>query len=521
MAWDRQFVDDLGRGTEAPRFIVRAVAMPEQIGPVWEIGGPARADLLSPGLVDRVDIGGSKVSTDTWSASTGSITITLIGDVSGLLPRVSRGQIVEVLAGFSGYADSEYAQIAIGQVFSFSRRGVGARYTMVLRDIWAALSSRISTSADELSLFAGLPSATTVLANYTATDATIDVSGGAEFPKETGGNGAFSVVDDGGDTFYITWSSSVFIAGPGRRYTIVTAGALSTIDANAGAGNEVVPLAYIKDEPVDIVRKILTSTGSGTNGAYDTLPKTWGYGIPDRLLDHADITNTRKFTRTDNADRDWEAWSADAQDDGLSWIFGTVFQAGGWFPAIHQGSMTIRAAVEPYTASPNLDATTPRSDVPFIDDSVLARENPLDRWEAWSPDHSIEYYRVTAVAGVSTHTITEPVGALPSEDTFTIDVSPWVHNNKPEHLASLVHRLHVWAHRLPERFTISMHNLRLAGHSIGGLPRLTSGVLHGRLASTSGGFDNVPVLVTQVSTDWEKRTMSMSFEVVSDSSDDF
>ena len=518
MPWERRFVADLTTGTEAPTFIVKSVVMPEPLGKAWEIRGPQRPELLSPGLVDTVDIDGSRVSTDTWSATSGGITISLIGDVSALLPRLRRGQVVEVLAGFTGYDDTEYECVALGQVFGFSRRGVGLRYELVLRDIWAGLSSRFSASVEELALFSGMPPPTTVLNAYTAADPTIAIALNLEFPKETGKNGAMTVVDDGGNTFVLTWSSSLFL-GPGRRYTIAVAGALGTVDANAGAGNEAAPIAYIKAEPVDIIRKILASTGTGTNGVWDTLPQTWGYGIPDRLIDHEDIDNTRALTRTDNPDRDWEAWSTESQANGLAWIFGEVFQSGGWFPVIHQGAMSVRAAVEPFTLSTNLATDVLPGNTPFIEDIMLARE-PLDRWTAWSPDHSVEYLRFTAVAGASSNSLTELVSALPAEDTKTVDVTAWVHNNKAQHLATLVHRMHVYAHRVPERFTINLPNLRLVTHAVGAMSRLTSAVLHGRLKSTAGGFFNVPVLITQMSVNLQRRTMRVSFEVVAETTND-
>lgn len=519
MAWPAKFKADLLLGVQAPQFIVRGLIVAESPGPKWEIRGPQPRVTTGDALVQGVEVSGSRVSTSDWSATTGGVAIRLLGDVTRLLTLMNRGQIVEVLAGFQGYSDADYATIAIGQVYDFTRSSDALEYTLTLRDIWAALSSRISTTADELSLFAGLPAEDTVKAAYTASDATIDVTSSTEYPRETGGNGAFSVVSTAGPTFYITWSSSVALT-PGRRYTIVSASALGSTDADAAAGNAVQALAYVKDEPVDVVRKILASTGAGTNGAWDTLPATWGYGIPDRLIGHEDIKNTRAFTRTATTDRDWEIWSSTTQTNGLSWLFG-ILKGGGWFPVVHQGKMSVRGAVEPYTATVNLEAKTPRSDRPFIEESMMS-VRPLRHWSAWSTDHSIEYYRVTVLAsGASSSSGVEAIGALPAEDTLTIDLSSWVHDNKSQHGQSIKFRRGIWAQRLPERFEISLADLTLAGHTPGSVPNLTSSILHGRLTQTSRGFDSVPVFVTQVSIDWQKRTMSMAFEVVSSSAADF
>lgn len=41
--------------------------------------------------------------------------------------------------------------------------------------------------------------------------------------------------------------------------------------------------------PLDIIRCLLCSTGTGKNGAYDLLPTGWGLGFPSDRVDHADI----------------------------------------------------------------------------------------------------------------------------------------------------------------------------------------------------------------------------------------
>jgi len=516
MAWSPRFATDLKHGTIAPNFIVRGIKTAESPGPGWQVGGPVAA--FGSGIVQGVTVSGSRVSTSDWSATTGGISVRLIGDLSGLLPRIHRGQVVEVLAGFPGYSEADYQQIALGQVYDLTRQSDAREYTLTLRDIWAALSSRISTSADELSLFAGLSStATTVKVNWTG-GGTIDITRSTEFPKETGGNGAFSVVDNSGATFYVTWSSSVALT-PGRRYTIVSANALNTTSANADAGNAVQAIGYIDDEPPDVVRKIIASTGAGTNGAYDTLPADWGMGLPDRFIAHDDIKRTLRYTRTVSGSNDWEVWSSTSQANPAAWLFG-ILKPAGYFPAIVQGQMTVRAAVNPVETSAYLLEPTPRNDVPHLNDSMLTRQ-PLSSWSAWSPDHGVEYYRVTVQTTGSTVSSEEVVGAMPAEDTYTVEIGDYIPANKGNWMDSTRDRLRVWLQRVPERFSVNLVDMAMAGHAIGSVPFVTSAVLHGRIAKTSDGLHSVPALVTQMAIEWQQRTMTLTFEIVSDSASDF
>ena len=47
--------------------------------------------------------------------------------------------------------------------------------------------------------------------------------------------------------------------------------------------------------PYDLILKILTSTGAGTNGVYDVLPVTWGLAIPQSMIDIATFEYERSI----------------------------------------------------------------------------------------------------------------------------------------------------------------------------------------------------------------------------------
>lgn len=52
-------------------------------------------------------------------------------------------------------------------------------------------------------------------------------------------------------------------------------------------------LPWTSDHPIDIALQIITSTGAGTNGPYDTLPARWGMGVPVTYLDLEEIERVR------------------------------------------------------------------------------------------------------------------------------------------------------------------------------------------------------------------------------------
>jgi hypothetical protein len=68
----------------------------------------------------------------------------------------------------------------------------------------------------------------------------------------------------------------------------------------------------ISGNPLDLVMQILTSTGAGTNGTYDTLAETNGRGIDDDLIDIATIEEIRDsyFPTLDWSFTLLESWEA-------------------------------------------------------------------------------------------------------------------------------------------------------------------------------------------------------------------
>jgi hypothetical protein len=75
------------------------------------------------------------------------------------------------------------------------------------------------------------------------------------------------------------------------QFQTVVRGEFGTIPVEHDFGTEIYELTVLNGNPIDLILQVLTSTGAGTNGAYDVLPK--GLGVTASLVDIAEIEAIR------------------------------------------------------------------------------------------------------------------------------------------------------------------------------------------------------------------------------------
>ncbi len=488
MAWSLAFQERLRLAKVQPIVVVRKLEVGGGFLGAWRFS-TATDSLLAGAIRGGVSDAGTSVSPRDWSTTIGAFSVTVgSSSLRDLLRVLARGQLAEMLVGFPGQGLADFERVRLGQLWGMRRNAEGT-YTLEFRDIIAALGSRITTNVAQLELFytgAVVGGGNIATTDYTAGDGTLNINSSANFVKQddAGGSGSLPgliyITPTTGDPFYLTYTGSTGTTLTGCSGT----GALGTTAVDADIGDSVDALAYIDDHPADMARRVLLSSGAFATSGYDTLPASWGYGLPERLVDGTDMSKTRTRTQPASGSDDWDFYSAAQQENGLTWLT-TALQGGGFFLTQRQGSITVRAAVDPYDHPP--DAELSDADVyQYLDHEV------------WDSRLSRDYARtMTWSAELPTKTTVGTLAGLPADQTFTIDASAFVWTNQSAWRTELDGRLSVWALRVPERVRW-IGPAYLAALTPGDVIRLQSDTLGGRMDYAHGAKG----IVTRVIPKW-------------------
>lgn len=473
MTWSAEFRALLAARTQRWRIRVRALtwydtALTQGVKTqYWEAKNYRRTAGDEGYLIDLGPIQGSTIAPPDFGTSWGTFSFSLATPLlSG--NRITRGQLCMVEAGGEDWPESQFEPIAIGQVWNI--RGDAHSVTVECRDVFAALATRITQSLTDSRLFSEL-GVTTLASGYNPADATMRLTSVAGFERETGGAGLVQVEDNSGNLYFVT-----FTGISGTDLTGLTPGVLDTTAANAGAGKTVRCVAYIPDHPIRVALKLLTSTGTGTNGPYDTLPDSWGYAIPQAMVDVFASDRHRFLSAPTTGSDAWEAYSIEPQDDGIAWIRDGL-QIGGWVLCIRQGRIAVRA-VPDLTGGPLGSPYAYFTAASLANPDIVEGSLPEVEWYDQGYDH--ESRQVTIKTVSTTGTRAEVLETLPAELEHVIDASAYLHDNEAAWIVSLGRRLAPWHLRVPERITLETSCGLAASVAAGDVVELTTDRYAGR-----------------------------------------
>jgi len=480
MGWSSDFTAALQQRTHTPRFFLEVSKEPACPGAsgVRFYSHQSQQDSDPAYAISRssVRISSGSVSTLSWGKSFGGMTIGIhggAGAATNVLQSVVRGCIVRLFVGFDGWDYGDFEPVFTGQVTGL--RGTPTRgYTLTCWDIVRALGSRWTTTAGSAALFYNLRelAATTVKAAtpYSIAAPTIDVTSAAAFERETGANYLLRVTGDGGGTFYLRCSGL-----SGTQFTVDTGGTApyGTTDDDAAAGNAVAHVALMQDGPIDIVKKLLLSTGTGAaHATFDVYPAGWGWAVPLDWVDLSDIDDVASRYQVDTT-WDLDVVVTEAQVDPYAWLSSVLGPCGVWLVQ-RQGQISLRYAQNPFLTSP---ASIP----PDFSISDLDIEEVLD-WQAWDSSRQIEYQslKVNDANGTGADS-SEAITTLPSAKRYTVTLDHlWDSGHTTTGKTDVDRRTELWAHRVPERVSLLLSGLGFAGLAEGDIGRLTSAVIPSR-----------------------------------------
>lgn len=505
MTWPSDFAAWLESGALAPVWAVEVLPSSVAFTSALIPGGtalttstaltPARYPCLLTGG-DAPTFGSHGVQPVDWAAEHGAWGFTL--GVSGALREIAiralgRGRIVRLKMGWQGLDYSRFVTVQTGRVCKVRDDGDG-RLVVETWDLASALTGRFRGDVRAYpQLFSGLATSTTVSGGaYTAGDATLNV---ASVPsgsrKRTGGTGLVKVTPSGGsgDAFYLTYTgnTSTTLTGVGSTAKF------GTTAASAPNGSTVAFVGYLYGSLAEIVAQVLTSTGAGTNGAYDVLPVDWGYGLVDR--EDVDLRDLLAFARVlapaSPATNSIEVVIDSAPTDSRSWLEGILSAFGAWLTT-RQGLLTMRAAQD---IRPISRASAIVSSV-VIDLRQIARASV--ETATWA---NVVHVSAGATSTSGTSALGSPFQSYPAYGAKLYDLTPYVWSYQPDFRQNVRDRVRWWAYTLGESITIEVAGL--AGWRLcpGDVIDLTCDRVGGFYASTLAGWVGRLALVVSVQPD--------------------
>ena len=469
-----------------------------------------------------VSTGAGRITPGSWNFTQGGFTVEVVGDISEILNLVQRGNLARLLMGFGDWDLSDYQPVAIGALQSIS--GIYPNYVFQFKDLITHLQTRHTATTNELALFAAIDGATTgvrvsttirALTSYTVGDTVLNLTDKTGF--DHGDKGAV-IIDNGvDDPFFLTFTGTA--TSPDRLTGVGTSNVHDTVRVASPTGSTVTLAAWVGEHPCDFSRQILSSTGAGSNGAYDNLPKTWGLAVWDEWIDHDDINQIKSVIGNKaGTDHNWSVIVEESQDNAIGWLAAVLAPAGIWL-CMRQGQITMRAAQNPNELSAN------RYNLPIISEIEITDRDieEIEGWQGWHPDtpaegfQSVVYYKYghTTAGDSSVNLSDSTLVSLPAIEEMPHDLSDviWQASNQPA--TDILYRCHMWELRIPEWIRLRCRGLRLAQLAVGDLVTLTTDRAQGRMDHTIAGYAECVAMVSAIEIFWADGIVTIELTIPS------
>lgn len=459
-------------------------------------------------------VSGGSLDPVRWTTTADQLTVDVVNEAAiraALDAGVHRGTVVEVRVTLpGGDPASDYYRVWIGRlqdIASSAQYGSRTSWRITAYGVQTLLHTRriqtgtlSGTSAallGESRLFhdVGTETYITPLA-YTVGDANLNVNDTTDFNRETGGSGVIRI-NDGTNNFLLTYT--------GRTATTFTglsaAGMFGTTAANVAAGGTslVTHVAYLTGHPLDILRRVLQSTGAGTNGTWDDYPGAWGLGIPDDLIDDTDIADWK--TNVVDSSVVYHILMESNQESAWGWLSEWLARVG-IAVVLYEGRISVRCAQDIADASPI------RADWNPVDAAIVSAS-----WNLADSRSTYEYVTIRADADESP--LWSPLSSSVGSMLYTtpgggyLQVALWdlsygetgvtTRENDVE-----ARRWH-WCCGIPERLSLTIAHRSPAQLCPGDIVQVTSVVGFGvpEAASATDTYSSVEMLVVDgPSLDW-------------------
>jgi len=361
MGWSNAFISELYKTTIQPVFELRFHDLGNGIGRSYSVYSHGTGNLKI--ARSGVNVSGVTVTPITWNVSFGGFSVRLVGDSTNLFLAVQKGVFASL---YCKLGSSNYERIAIGQLKAIRRTGVSKELFLQFVDLLTAFQNTVNSEIGSVpspssanpprqDLFYELGTTRQLTSNWTVGDSSMALTNTTGIRRETGENGVVKVQSTlSSDPFFLEFNSSTATSisttpnsGTATYPSTVTAYNLAT-----STGSFVTLCAQLDDHPVDMIGKILESTGTGNNGVYDTLPSAWSIGglFDSGLFDYDDgFRQKTLISGSATTNYKWRLVFDQPKKRGIRDILEISKQVGQW-AVFRQGSVSWRSCTDPNTS---------------------------------------------------------------------------------------------------------------------------------------------------------------------------
>lgn len=515
MSWGSEFVKALESPGGAVAFAVRVEPLELGNGPgitgYWlasaVLDAWPHADPDAFIVTDSVQSTMASVNPVTWTPTTGGYTFRVAGvNMRGPAAALKRGSILGlyVAVGVAPVISTERVHLGmVTAVEGYRQGGPGPGYDSIavtVMDITCALGGRLGAALGDRQLFGTVGSTAVLTVTEAVASTTYDVDDASAFGIPTSGVGAIYVEPTGALPYWRLVSAKT-----GTTLTIstpATASRMGTTDVGAASGSTVTEAWYASGHPFDVTRKLLCSTGAGTNGAYDTLVSSWGLGVPVSFVDDDDIDLWRdQLLQPATGSYTWELAGTTPVDDAYSWLSSLLSAAGMWI-SVRQGRLTLRAVQSSTLDLVGVQATLAPADLSTVEGI---------HW--YDPAQSREYENAQVYAnGTNAYSTSGSVVTYPSEVNRLYDLSAYTYTNLSAVTTAEAARFREAAVSIWMRVEVVLAGLRCAGLCRGDLVALAWPDVPSRW-DWDGGLDGYTAHVLGVMVNWTAGTVTLSLGV--------
>tara|TARA_B100000287_G_C20675058_1_gene795012 strand:- start:18422 stop:19996 length:1575 start_codon:yes stop_codon:yes gene_type:complete len=361
MGWSNAFISELYKTTIQPVFELRFHDLGNGIGRDYSVYSHGTGNLKI--ARSGVNVSGVTVTPSSWNVSFGGFSVRLVGDSTNLFLAVQKGSFASL---YCKLGSSNYERIAIGQLKAIRRTGVSKELFLQFVDLLSALQNTVNSeigSFPSLSTlnppqqdwFYELGTFTQLTSNWTVGDSSMAVTNTTAIRRETGQNGIIKCQSNSSsDPFFLEFNNTTgtSISTTPNSGTAVFPSITSAYNLNTSTGSFVTRCAQLDDHPVDMIGKILESTGTGGNGLYDTLPSAWSIGgvFGSGLFDYNDgQTQKSLISGSATTNYKWRLVLDSPLNRGFRSILDKSKEVGQW-AVFRQGSVSWRSCTDPNTA---------------------------------------------------------------------------------------------------------------------------------------------------------------------------
>lgn len=269
-------------------------------------------------------------------------------------------------------------------------------------------------------------------------------------------------------------------------------------------------VSWVDGHAFDIIRGVLQSSSTGTNGAFDVLPSNWGVAFPDADIDQPDIAQWYSLLQEPATPR-YSLAVMERMADGIAPLWEWAAAIGVW-PVMRHGKLSLRAAADPYDSGLSsliamhvtdehiraVGAQRNRHpDCPQIARNILVATSAFDTGFVSSIDGSPSDISTSSAAGT-------PRG-WPRVYSHTLPLAAHIFHDPGDQRKDAGRRLAPWWQRFPADAVVS-----LSGEALklvpGDVVQVTSDIITG---PDGAPLSSTPALVVPSAQDWGERSVEV------------